>query len=93
MAFYHSLNKDIALEKPVSTMLAPPAKINWLSPGTDPNKPAAQRPFVAPEAWKGFPGQPIIGERRLAAQKAPWLYGEAPDLKRLIGNATPGYGS
>ena len=93
MAFYHSLKKDIALEKPVDSVFAPAATIDWLKPGVDPNKPASARPFVAPEAWKGFPGQPIIGGRQPPAQRSPWFYGEAPDLQRLIGNATPGYGS
>ncbi len=109
MAFYHSLKADICRERHVDDIFAKPAHIEWLKPGVDPNKPAAARPFVPPEAWKGFPGQPIIGGRPLVPgsdatllrleltpavqQKAPWLYGEAPDLQRLIGNAVAGHGS
>ena len=93
MAFYHSLNADIRRERPVDEIFAKGQLIDWLKQGVDPNKSSAARPFAPPEAWKGFPGQPIIGSRPPCSQKAPWLYGEAPDLIRLIGNATPGYGS
>ena len=93
MAFYHSLNADIRNERPVDEIFAKGQQIDWFKSGVDPNRPAVSRPFVPPEAWKGFPGQPIIGGRPPCSQKAPWFYGEAPDLTRLTGNAIPGYGS
>lgn len=97
MAFYHSLQADIRSERPVDEIFMRAAKIDWLKPGVSEvslsAKQAMAYSFVPPEAWKGFPGQPIIGGRPPTQQKAPWLYGEAPDLQRLIGNATPGYGS
>ncbi len=93
MAFYHSLNADIHREKPIDEIFAKSARIDWLKPGVDPNKPAMARPFVPPEAWKESPAQPIIGRKLAPASKAPWFYGEAPDLQRLIGNAVAGHGS
>ena len=82
-------------EYPVNSMFAPSVPINWFSAGVDPNLPLIPRPTEFPGIWQGSPGQRIIGRQgpQEGAAKAPWLYGETPDFKRLIGNAVGGYGA
>lgn len=80
-------------EVPVNQAFASGPRIDWLKPGVDPNTPTKPRPTEFPEHWIGNPGQPIIGTPYKESKHSPWLYGERPDLQRLIGNATPGYGS
>lgn len=76
------------------TAFALPVHINWFVPGVDPAAAASEVPFKAPAPWVSTPGQPIIGLTTAAAPRPqPWLYGETPDLYRLIGNAVPGYGA
>ena len=81
-------------EYPVNCVFAESKRIDWFSAGTDPNLPIVPRPTEFPRVWQGSPGQPLIGRQGLqeGAKKAPWLYGETPDLQHLIGNAVPGYG-
>jgi hypothetical protein len=82
-----------------ATAFAPSVRINWFSPGVDQSAPAAATHFKAPTAWVQTSGQPILRLSQLqqaaaACQKPKlWLYGETPDLIRLIGNAVPGFGA
>lgn len=80
-------------EMPVDAIFAPAAPYNWLAPGVDPNLRIKARPTVFPTHWRPNPAQPICGPPYKEVRHGPWFYGEKPDLQRLIGNATPGYGS
>ncbi len=82
-------------EYPVNCIFAPVVRINWLVAGVDPNLPLQPRPTEFPDAWKESPGQPRIGKQglQMESKKAPWFYGEAADLVRLVGNAVVGHGA
>ena len=81
-------------EYPVNCKFALAVPINWLTGGVDPNLPLIPRPTEFPIVWQESPGQPLIGKQGLFQnQKAPWLYGEEPDFKRLIGNGVAGHGA
>jgi hypothetical protein len=87
-----TINKHI--EYPVNCVFAAPIRINWLADGVNPNLPLIPRPTEFPIIWKESPGQPRIGAQVVFQnQKAPWLYGEKPDFKRLIGNGVVGHGA
>lgn len=93
MAPPFTINKHT--EYPVNCMFAPATPINWMVAGVDPNLPLVPRPTEFPKVWQESPAQRQIGRQELqeGAKKTPWLYGETPDFKRLIGNAVPGYGA
>ncbi len=81
-------------EYDVNCKFAPAARIDWLKPGVDPSTQCKALPTEMPTPWKESPGQPILGKPQVQRPTpAPWFYGEAPDLMRLVGNAARGYGS
>jgi hypothetical protein len=85
--------QQLQKEVPVNEAFAQPVRINWLQPGEDPNKPTTPRPTIFPTYWKPHPEQRIIGPPYKEQRAAPWLYGETPNLERLVGNAILGYGA
>ena len=84
-------------EVPVDVAFAKASKIDWLKPGVDPNSikyvsrpmfPTTHRPANIGQKPIGLQGQALVQPK-----VDPWLYGEKPDLVRLVGNAAGGYGS
>ena len=80
-------------EVPVNQAFASGPRMNWLKLGVDPNTPIKPMPTTFPVHWIGNPAQSIIGTPYKELKSAPWLYEEKPNLQRLVGNATPGFGS
>ncbi len=80
-------------EVPISSFAAS-IRPNWLVPAGEvfaTETPNGYRPPLP--SWAPTLGQPILSVPSPIKPAAPWLYGETPDLNRLIGNAVPGYGA
>ncbi len=84
-------------EVPVDIAFAKAGKIDWLKSGVDPNTmigvsrpafPTKHLPINVGQKPIGLQGQALVQPK-----VDPWLYGEKPDLARLVGNAAGGYGS
>ena len=81
-------------EYPVNCIFAAAKPINWFAKGVDPSTQCRQlTPTEFPPKWQESPAQPILSRPVAELPKAPWFYGETPDLVRLVGNAAKGHGS